>query len=55
MGPAISDYSTWLILLTVIQLSGGHCSTYSMFQIKILDDEFKQKLYLVSINETESE
>jgi len=26
MGPAISDYYMWLILLSVIQLSGGHCA-----------------------------
>jgi len=25
MGPAMSDYNMWLILLSVIQLSGGHC------------------------------
>ncbi len=25
MGPAISDHNMWLILLSVIQLSGGHC------------------------------
>ncbi len=27
MGPALSDYNMWLILLSVIQLSGGHCIT----------------------------
>ncbi len=26
MGPAISDYNMRLILLSVIQLSGGHCT-----------------------------
>jgi hypothetical protein len=26
MGSAISDYNKWLILLSVIQLSGGQCT-----------------------------
>ena len=29
MGPLISDYKRRLILLSVIQLSGGHCITMS--------------------------
>ncbi len=29
MGPVISDYNTRLILLSVIQLSGGHCNLIS--------------------------
>jgi hypothetical protein len=27
-GPAMSDYNKRLILLSVIQLSGGHCTTF---------------------------
>jgi len=35
MGSAISDYNMRLILLTVIQLSGGHCKTIepNIFQL----------------------
>ena len=27
MGPEVSDYNKWLIILSMIQLSGGHCTT----------------------------
>ena len=42
MGPAIADYNKWLILLPVIQISGGGCtSSFRLFlsdRRKIFDD-----------------
>jgi len=34
MGPALSDYNMRLIQLSVIQLSGGHC-TSKMYSIEV--------------------
>jgi len=42
MGPAISDYNMRLILLSVIQLSGGHCIRYLL----------KHKIYYGGLNLT---
>jgi hypothetical protein len=40
MGPVVSDYNKRLILLSVIQLSGGHCKWTIV--------KLKQKMYVVN-------
>ncbi len=51
-GPAISDYNKRLILLSVIQLSGGQCiKAKSMKQFRMFDSyniqfQFKKLLFL---------
>jgi len=47
MGPALSDYNMRLILLSVIQLSGGHCTTSFRFYehlYEVLVNNVKLKL-----------